>query len=382
MDKKIRILYISELVEMGGGEKWLFSIIERLDKKRFLPILLCPKRGPLVFELEKRGVKVVIKPFGLAVKFFGFIPVISPLGIIRFFRVIVSEKIDLIHANCFSAFVFSALPAKILGVPLVWNVHGWTSGGGIQGALINFFAARVITVSSAVKKFIAQSGMISENKIDIISLGVDLERFKGLEEREEMRKKLGIPKGTPLIAIVGRLQAIKGHYYFLKAAELLKKEFPDAKFLIVGARLFGHKKDEGYPEQVERWIKETSFESDIISTGFRGDTLDIIASVDVLVMSSIRESFGLVLAEAMAAGTAVVSTSCAGPEDIVEDKVSGLLVPVKDYKALADAVIFLLNNPDKKEAMIEAAKNRVRQYFSLDKQTEKFETVYSSLIKI
>jgi len=382
MQKKINILYISELLDMGGGERNLLSIVEKLDKHKFQPLVLCPRSGPLVRELEKRNIKFFIQPFGIAKKFLGFFPIVSLITIIRFGKLMFREKIGLVHANCFSGVVFASIPAKLMGIPLVWSVHGWTSGAGVQGLLINFFVERILVVSNAVRRFLCQSGLILDDKVRTIFLGVDFKVFQDTQKSDIIRQEFAINKDIPLIGMIGRLQAVKGHYYFLQAAQEIKKEFPQAKFLLVGARLFNRKSDEGYPQEIAKWIKEMGLEKDCICTGFRNDIPEILSALNMLVLPSLSESFGLILVEAMAAGVPVIATYSGGPEDIVEPGICGLLVAPKDSSALSKAALSILKNPEKAREMVSSAKKRAQEIFSLDTQVNKIEAVYNQLIHL
>jgi len=380
MSKLYRILYITKLVELGGGEKSLFYTVEKLDKNRFQPLVLCNNIGSLTSELKKSNIKVTIFTLGVAKKLWGFVPVISISSIIRFWKLLIREEIDLVHSNCFSGVVFASIPTKLMKIPLVWTVHGWTSGGGVQGYLINFFVDKILTVSNAVRKFILKFDRISSEKVETVFLGVNLEEYSNINETNKIRKEFGINKSFPLIGMIGRFQRVKGHYYFFKATKNIKKECPQAKFMIVGARIFERKSDKGYPEEIIKWTKEFGLENDIILTGFRNDITDILSALDVLVLPSLRESFGLVLVEAMAAGVPVVATRCEGPEDIVENNVSGILVPVKDSEALSKAVLFLLKNREKTNEMISTAKKRVEKLFNVYLQTKRIESIYDDLL--
>jgi glycosyltransferase involved in cell wall biosynthesis len=381
MSGPTKVLYISQGVDLGGGEKGLFYFIERLNKERFEPLLLCPKSGPLARELQKIGVRSVISPFGVAKKILGFSPLISIFTVIRFFIIIKREKVGIIHSNCVSGLVFSVIPAKLLKIPLVWSVHGWSSGAGLQGVLINFLVSRVIAVSSAVKNFIGKPGKICPRKLVTLSLGVDLEKFRYLAKTGNIRQEFGINNDALVIGMVARLQEIKGHYYFLLAARQIKKEFPQARFMIVGAKLFSDSPEEGYPQDVKKWIKDFGLENETYRTGFRNDIPDILSALDILVLPSLRESFGLSLVEAMACGVPVVATRCQGPEDIIVDGVCGLLVPVKDATAISNAVSFLLRDKEKREAMALSARKRVEELFNLGLLTRKLESIYDEITR-
>jgi len=208
MDRINRVLFITQLVEMGGGEKSLLSTIENLNKSRFQPIVLCPKQGSLTSELEKRNIKVIIFPFGIAKKLLGFIPIVSINTTIRTCNVLIREKIDLVHSNCFYGVVVSSIFTKLMKIPLVWTVHGWTSGEGVQGYLINFFVDKILAVSTAVKNFISKPGHISTKKIEALFLGINLKEYNNQDNSNKIRKEFGIEKNVPLIGMIGRFQSI------------------------------------------------------------------------------------------------------------------------------------------------------------------------------
>lgn len=379
MSELKRILYITDLVYLGGGEKGLLYIIEKLDKERYLPIVLCPRQGPLVEELEKRKIKVILTSFGIAKKIWGFFPLFSVATAIKFFKIIKWEDIDLVHANSFTALAFSALPTKLMRIPLIWNDHGWSSGAGIQGLLLNFFVTKILTVSNAIKNFISKPGIIPAEKIKTIFLGVDLKEFSNLNKSNLIRDEFGIKDDLLIIGMIARFQRVKGHYYFFEAAEKIKRRFPKVKFLVVGAKVSSYGHESRIPAEVSAWIKEFALEEDVICTGFRNDIPDILSALGILVLPSLRESFGLILIEAMAAGVPVVATQTEGPGDIIENNVSGILVPVKDSEAISKAVTFLIENKDKAEQIKLKAKRRVEELFNLDVQVKKIESVYEEL---
>lgn len=359
-----KILYISELADLGGGEQILLSWLEGLDRGKFRPEALCACEGPLTQKLRSMGVPVTVFQFGKTGRLAGFLPYASFACILRFSRLIFSARPELIHSNCFSGLVFSALPAKLLGIPVLWSDHGWTSGEGLQGRLIDIFAAGVTTVSEAVRSFLLGGGAVSPGKVTTVYPGVDIARFQKSGSSVEARGEFSIPAGAFVVGMAARLQEVKGHRLFLQAAAGIRDKYPDTRFLIVGARLFGRSADEGYEAEVAGWIREFGLGASVIMTGYREDMPRLFSCMDALVCASRRESFCLAVAEALSCETPVVATRCGGPEEIIEDGVSGLLVPPADPRAMADAVLRLLENREEAAAMGRAGRARVIGRFS------------------
>jgi glycosyltransferase involved in cell wall biosynthesis len=375
------ILYISELADMGGGEQILLSWIKGLDRKNFQPAVLCSCEGPLPEKLRAMGVPVTIFPFGGIGRLAGFLPFISLCGVLRFLKLFQSMRPVLIHSNCFSGLIFSALPARILGIPLLWSDHGWAYGGGMQGKFINSFTAGVTAVSETVRGFLLGGGSIAPGKVTVVYPGVDTVRFRKSGESIEVRKEFSIPPGAFTVGLVGRLQEVKGHRLFLQAAAEIKKKYPDARFLIIGARLFDRRADDGYEADLAAWIKEFGLEANVIMTGHREDMPKLFSCLDVMICASRRESFCLAAAEALSCETPLVSTKCGGPEEIIENGVSGLLVPPGNSQAMAAAALRLLENRAEAAAMGRAGRARVAERFSPASASGRLRHIYGALLE-
>lgn len=359
-----KILYISELADLGGGEQILLSWLEGLDREKFQPEALCACEGPLTEKLRSMRVPVTVFEFGKIGRLAGFLPYVSLACILRFSRLLFSVRPALIHSNCFSGLVFSALPAKLLGIPVLWSDHGWTSGEGLQGRLIDILAAGVTTVSEAVRGFLLGGGAVSPGKVTTVYPGIDIMRFQKSGASGEARREFSVPAGAFVVGMAARLQEVKGHRLFLEAAAGIRAKYPETRFLIVGARLFGRSADEGYEAEVAGWIREFGLGHSVIMTGYREDMPRLFSCMDALVCASRRESFCLAVAEALSCETPVVATRCGGPEEIIEDGVSGLLVPPADPRAMAAAVLRLLENREEAAAMGRAGRARVKERFS------------------
>jgi glycosyltransferase involved in cell wall biosynthesis len=178
--------------------------------------------------------------------------------------------------------------------------------------------------------------------------------------------------------MVGNINPIKGHKYFLKAAAIIKQKHPDSKFLVVGPKLPNR---ESYFESLQILCDELGLTEYVIFTGGRQDIPIIMAALDVLVLSSLSEACPMVVLEAMATGKPVVAARVGGvPEEIVDGQ-TGILVPPEDAEAIAEAVLYLLKHPRQAKEMGVKGRERIIQHFSLEKSVEQHKDLYLRVLK-
>jgi glycosyltransferase involved in cell wall biosynthesis len=180
------------------------------------------------------------------------------------------------------------------------------------------------------------------------------------------------PADGPVISIVGRLQAVKGHRIYLEAARAVLAARPDAKFWIVG--------DGELRRELEAVVSKDGLRSAVSFLGYRSDALQLIAMSDVVVSASHYESFGRVVLEASALGRPVVATAVGGTPEIVIDGETGLLVPAADPAGLARAVLRLLNDPEFAQRLGAAGRAFVRQRYSLESQATALAALYQEAV--
>ncbi|WP_374030217.1 glycosyltransferase family 4 protein [Bdellovibrio bacteriovorus] len=181
---------------------------------------------------------------------------------------------------------------------------------------------------------------IDPEKIVVIPNSVDTEKFSPNKRSEKIRHEFDPSGKCCLIGLVGRLDKAKGQKLLIEAAALLKKDHEvfDFKIILVGAETLN---EPGILKNLEAFTKELSLEKNVIFTGHREDVPDIMASLDVVVMASDAETFGRVIIEAMASGSAIVATDAGGVIDIVKHENTGLLFKPRDSRGLAKALYTL-----------------------------------------
>jgi glycosyltransferase involved in cell wall biosynthesis len=177
-----------------------------------------------------------------------------------------------------------------------------------------------------------------------------------------------------LVGLVGRISPWKGQHVFIEAAGQVRKRFPNARFQIVGSAMFGETE---YERQVRDQVATLGLEECVEFTGFRSDVPELVAEFDVLVHASTTgEPFGQVIAEGMAAGKPVVATDGGAVPEIVQDGVTGLLVPMGQAAPMAEAILRLLENPEEARAMGAAGAQRIEEHFTMSHVVQKVEKIY------
>lgn len=223
-----------------------------------------------------------------------------------------------------------------------------------------------IAASEVIARILEQDG-VTRDRIEVVHDGVN----HGLIDKQPLvdaHAAFWLPHGAPIIGNVAALAPHKGQKHLVAAARLVVQDVPDARFLIVG---------EGeLQETLERQIKHLGLERHVTLTGFRNDAIGLIKSFDVFAMSSVTEGLGSAVLEAMAARRAVVATRAGGIPEVVDDGVTGLLVPPHDEPAMAAALVELLRDAARRERMGAAGRARVEAAFSIERMVEKTIDVY------
>ncbi|MBA2440071.1 MAG: glycosyltransferase family 4 protein [Thermoleophilaceae bacterium] len=265
-----------------------------------------------------------------------------------------ARRFDVVVSNQSKGHVYGGVAAALARRPSLW----WQQGTP-ERSRIEMVAARVpvaIVVASSTASVTAQRLLTPKHRVELVALGTDV---AGLRRRlgsgASLRDKHGWGR-SPLVGIVGRLQEWKGQEIFLRAAAVIARDHPDATFLLIGGALLGWEGD--YPARLEQLAQELGLGKQVRFTGHQDDVYPWFDALDVVVHASFGEPFGLVLVEAMALNKPLIATRSGGPVDIIEDGTSGLLVPVGDHEAMAQAIVALLSDPERRATMGKAAGER------------------------
>ena len=362
------ILYLANSGDIiGGGQISLLGLLKRLNRGKYYPLVICPEEGSLFDELNKIVVetKIVRMETIRNLNIFSWVRTVNKL-----IQLIKRREIDLIHSNGSRATIFGGIAARLTKTPLIWHVR-IANSDKLLDRLLARLASKIIVISKAVSRrfdWIEDK----EDKIVLVYNGINLESFKPDVGIRKVRGKISLSSETPLVVTVGRLDWYKGHKYLLEAAEKIVQTLPDARFLIVG--------DGGYRKRLENQVKQLNLDENVIFTGNRKDIPEILAGIDLFVLSSVSEGFGRAVAEAMACAKTVVATKAGGLSEVVEDGITGILVPPKNSIALAEAIIKLLKDKKKAENMGIAGRKRVEKLFSIERNVKSIEELYEEIL--
>jgi glycosyltransferase involved in cell wall biosynthesis len=265
---------------------------------------------------------------------------------------------------------------------VVHTPHGHVFGGYFSApatkafALLERYAARhtdrlIALTTRGINDHLREGIGRPEQWLSIFS-GIDVAPYEqAIARREETRQSLGYTRADVLVGYVGRLEPVKGLPYFVDAARAVAYESPEARFLVVG---HGAQRDD-----LEALARPLG--SRVRFMGLRHDVHRIMAALDVFVLPSVNEGQGRVLLEAGAAAVPAVATSVGGVPDVVVHGHTGLLVPPRDPDALADAIVTLARDPDRRRAMGQAARAVVVPSYSLDAMVRQVEALYERLLE-
>ncbi len=386
----MKVLFYNHTGQVSGAERMLLMILGRLDRRRFDSLMVCPAQGPLQSMAERLSVPVqslagldarfTWRPDRLLRYLGSFYSVIRELR-----RKVVRVKPDLIHANSIRAGLVATAATLGLGARVVWHLHDLLPRHPLSSGvrLFAFLCARtrMIAVSRAVAENFCGGLVGLKDRTTVILNAIDGERYQ-LDKAapDQASAELNLEDCKPVIGIVGQLTPRKGQLELIRAFARVVRESPKAALLIVGAPLFN--RDHEYEQLLKDTARKLGISERVHLLGARNDVAAVMQALDLLVINSTAEPFGLVALEAMASGTPVLAAACDGLPEIIEHGVDGWLVPPGDEAALVAAILKLSDSPELRARLASAGKKKVAARFLVNRYMTELQSFYESTIAV
>ncbi|MBN1361925.1 MAG: glycosyltransferase family 4 protein [Sedimentisphaerales bacterium] len=379
----MKVLYCILDNRFGGPHRLAHSVSLRLREHGIETIFLTGRKtddvwqpeGTTVFHLRHIQCYRRRHPFVNLMLFCLFLPA----NVWRIRGIIRSHGIGIVHIDGVTNLV-PALAAWSARTPIVWlyNDHLPAVVHRLLLPVVARLSASVIVQGEKLKAHRTRGVAGLEAKTTVLHSCTDPAEFDPARYDSErkgcLKRDLGIPADCAVVGMIGNLNRLKGHAYFIQAAARIKEEVRPVRFVIVGRKL---DTAPGYWEQLQRLTTENGLEGDVIYTGFQADVPSLMAIMDVFVLASVLESCPVVVLEAMAMGIPVVATDVGAVSELLANGTAGTIVPIRDPDAIARAVIEDLTGPPQRvRAMTQAARGRVEEVFALDKIADRQKDLY------
>ncbi len=361
----LRVCFIIDSLAAAGTESQLLMLIRGLDRDKIRPYLcLLDGTGEASQTLEpddcavlRIGVRSFKRP--------------STVGKLRqFVRFLRREKIDVLQTHFPDSTYFGVLAGKLARVPRIVRTrrslgYSTTRGHRLLGRLCGRFVGATVANCEACRRSIIQQEGARPDSVVVIGNGIDLTAFANLRPLEP--SKNGRPREVGMVA---NLRPIKGPDVFVRAAGLLRDKHPNVRFRMAG---------EGDRQSVLKLARECEIEGRLELLGSVANVPRFLEGLDVAVLTSRSEGLSNSLLEYMAAGRPIVATAVGGNVELIEDGVTGLLVPPDDPEAVAAAVDRLLSDPALADRLGDAARRHVENKYSLARTARGHEEFFLGL---
>jgi len=371
----IRLLHIINTLQNGGAELLLLQTLKGLNKKIFSPAVCSVFGGNDLVPLFKNE---HIPVFDLGLKHRSEILI----GVSRLRRILIRNRIDILHTHLFEASILGRVSAKLSGrTKIITTQHNMFENNQRLTCQVRKWMDKKtsrwncahVAVSAAVKDDIKRN-LCVPHAIEVIYNGVLPRTFdkSKVEMRLQIRNEIGIPHDAFVFSNVGRLHEEKGHEYLIRAFNALRKRYTYAVLIIAG--------DGPNIEALKKLALDFNLlGKHLFFLGRVEDPYPILMSSDVFVIPSIYEGFGMAAIEAMQVGIPVIASDTGGLREIIMKDNNGQLVPPRDVQALTDAMQQLIENDELRSRYSQSGPKTVEKHFLLHQNIEKLERLYLSV---
>ena len=397
--RQLRVCYLDHTAKLSGGEIALARLLETIDRKAIDPWVILAEDGSLAERLRAIGIRVDIVPLSDTVldvrKDSVQSGIFSKVGLIlqvlaygfKVAALIRTQPVDIIHTNSLKSDIYGMLVSRLCRVPLIWHIRDHidvTYLPSFAVKMMRFLAARVPAfVIANSQSTLDQLHLAVAKPGAVVPSGVDPQGevvYDGIASGIPPLASDTLMTGPLRIAIVGRLAGWKGQHIFLEAASKLVEAGIDAQFLIAGTAMFG---EDSYVAELHSQVDRLGLQGKVQFLGHVDPIEAFLPTVSILVHASTSpEPFGQVVIEGMAAGIPVVATDGGGVKETVVHGETGLLIPMGNAQALADALRMLIDRPELRAKLSTKGRQRVLRHFTASITARKVERVYREVLTL
>ena len=367
----VRLLVFLNSRERAGVEEVALAVAKGLARNRFEVHLAAPT--PLLDSFAPDLEGCAVETLGIhLVSFRQWREMKRFIGYLR------RRRIQIVNPHRFYATLFAAPLARMAGVPVVietthgpeaWRKSWWKRKYWVDRAIEKLVTMNV-AVSEANRRYLVSQKGYPARKLHVIPNGRDLAQYESVDDSElvRLRRKYSIAAGARVLAVVGRLDAQKGHCDLLEALPVVMERYPDLRVIFVG--------DGPLRARLRQVVQERQLQNCVTFAGYQKRTAPFYHLAEFLILPSLYEGMPLAAIEAGAAGRAMIATSVDGTLEVVVHGETGLLVPPSSPTALAGGILRLLAAPEDAEKMGRAARSRIDRMFSLERQLGETSRLY------
>ncbi|MEN0037785.1 MAG: glycosyltransferase [Cellvibrio sp.] len=365
------ILHAIDTTGPGGAETVFLDLVEKLHIDGYKNYAIIKGPGWVEDQLKHRKIDyLILKPYG-----FLSIPYYFDL-----FKILRGRNTKMVHAHLLGSTLTYSILGLIARIPVIATLHGRVDVNpnerfvAVKNGIMKLGVKRLVAVSRDLASYIAERKLFKEKDIQVIYNGIEESRY-GKNTNQSLRANLGIASDAILIGSLGNVRPAKSYDVLIRAAAVLIAE-GKRKFHFVIA---GHQKQD-LMEKLQELIGHYNIEKNIHFIGFYNDTADFLGQMNYFALSSSSEGFSIATIEAMASGLPVVVTRCGGPEEIIEQEKTGLLVAVNDPESLAKGIAKIVENQEMANMLASAGRKHVEKVFSFAAMVDSYKKAYMNIL--
>ncbi|MBN2105747.1 glycosyltransferase [bacterium] len=357
--KEIHIAYIIGQLTHGGAERQLFRLVHNLDKFSFKPFVFCLSEN--------------IEPYGTLLKEEGVFVLclerknnIEPQRVFRLAYLLIKYQIDIVHALLHIGNGYGVLAAMLAGIKtFIPSIRSEEMNRPMHIRITDWLAMRyakaILANSERGRQVILNQWKINDEKVYVIHNGINIDHYSNKETKTHKNIRM---------SWIGKPTRAKNIQMMLDVAEMVYRSIQNTEFRIIGPGL-----------SENEFELSDQYKSFVRLMGPRRDVPEILKNTDIFILTSRSEGLPNVIMEAMAAGKPVVATDVGGVSELVQHGKTGYLVPSGDVEKMTEAIMDLIEHPEKREAFGYEGRISIESYFSIEKMVRKTENLYLSIIE-